>query len=158
MTDSPFMFKLTSQSLEKINLKKSLASPLAGAFSSFEGWVRNQHEGKKVIALQYEAHEKLCLNESKKIIAEAKRKFNLINVRIFHRVGHLKVGEMAVWIGVVASHRDSAFKACRYLIDEIKKRLPIWKREIYRDGDSGWVNCEIGSHTTVSPLTKNQLL
>jgi len=57
-------------------------------------------------------------------------------------VGHLELGEMAVWVGVSAGHRDDAFKACRHIIDEIKHRLPIWKKEYYADGDSGWINCQ----------------
>ena len=62
--------------------------------------------------------------------------------RCVHRVGLLELGECAVWIGVASPHRDEAFKACRYIIDEIKVRLPIWKKEHYVNGDSGWVNCE----------------
>ncbi len=116
-----------------------MSSPQAGAFVSFEGWVRNHHQGKKVVALEYEAHQKLCLTEANKILAEMKKQFDVLDARIVHRIGRLKVGEVAVWIGVTASHRDQAFKACRFLIDEIKQRLPIWKKEIYANGDSGWV-------------------
>lgn len=115
-------------------------SPQAGAFCAFEGWVRNHHQGKKVVALEYEAHEKLCRAEANKILAEMKKQFEVLDARIVHRIGRLDVGAMAVWIGVTSSHRDQAFKACRFLIDEIKKRLPIWKKEIYANGDSGWVN------------------
>ena len=129
------MFRLTSQSIKK----QSLPSPQAGAFVSFEGWVRNHHQGKKVVALEYEAHKKLCLTEANKILAEMKKRFDVLDARIVHRIGRLKVGEVAVWIGVTSSHRDQAFKACRFLIDEIKQRLPIWKKEIYANGDSGWV-------------------
>lgn len=118
-----------------------MTSPSAGAFCSFEGRVRNHHQGKKVVELQYEAHEKLCLAEAKKILAEVKNKFDVVDVHIIHRIGRLKVGRIAVVIGVLASHRDHAFKACRYVIDEIKQRLPIWKKEIYTNGNSGWVNC-----------------
>jgi molybdopterin synthase catalytic subunit len=136
------MFTLSSKSLKSNNLKQHLSSPYAGAFTSFEGWVRNHHQGKKVVALEYEAHEKLCRAEADKILKEAKKQFDIIDAEVIHRVGHLKVGDMAVIVGVTAAHRDHAFKACRYLIDEIKKRLPIWKKEIYANGDSGWVNCE----------------
>ena len=76
-------------------------------------------------------------------LKEAKKQFDILEARIVHRIGHLNVGDMAVWIGVTAPHRDQAFKACRFLIDEIKKRLPIWKKEIYLNGDSGWVNGDV---------------
>ncbi len=137
------MFKLFSTPLEQINLKEGLISNTAGAFSSFEGLVRNHNENRDVIALEYEAHEALCLKEAEKIFAEVRQKFNIINLRCFHRVGKLQIGEMAVWVGVIASHRDDSFKACRYIIDEVKKRLPIWKKEYYADGDSGWINHDV---------------
>ena len=79
---------------------------------------------------------------SEKVLAEAQARFPFLEARCVHRVGLLEIGECAVWIGVAAKHRDEAFKACRYIIDEIKVRLPIWKKEHYADGDSGWVNCE----------------
>jgi len=136
------MFKLTSTPLENINLKENFTSEQAGAFASFEGWVRDHNDGKSVESLEYEAHAKLCGTEAQKILNLAAKKFNIIDARCFHRVGRLRIGEMAVWVGVVASRRDDAFKACRFIIDDIKHRLPIWKKEFYTDGDSGWVNCE----------------
>ena len=136
------MFLLSPTPLEKFILKHKLSSPESGAFASFEGLVRNHNDGKKVIALEYEAFEALALKEANKIFKEAKAKFEVIDVLCFHRVGKLSIGEIAVWVGVSAAHRDSAFKACRYIIDEIKTRLPIWKKEYYKNGDSGWVNCE----------------
>lgn len=125
-----------------MNLKENLCSSHAGAFCSFEGWVRNHNEGKNVSALEYEAYEPLCQKEAQKIFQEARQRFDTIDMKVVHRVGKLNVGEMAVWVGVTAGHRDDAFKACRYLIDEIKHRLPIWKKEYYTNGDSGWVNCQ----------------
>ncbi len=134
------MFQLTSKSINAQNLAKSLKSTQAGAFCAFEGWVRDHHQGKKVFALEYEAHKKLCQKEANKILTEMHQQFDTLQAGIVHRVGHLQVGEIAVWIGVSASHRDQAFKACRFLIDEIKQRLPIWKKEFYVTGDSNWVN------------------
>ena len=135
-------FRLSSIPLEKINLKANISSPKAGAFTCFEGIVRNHNHGKEVRALEYEAHAKLCTKEAKRILQEASKKFDVISIKCFHRIGKLKVGEMAVWVGVSAAHRDAAFQACRYLIDQIKSRLPIWKKEYYANGDSGWVNCD----------------
>ena len=72
---------------------------------------------------------------------ETKERFKILETRCVHRVGKLNVGDMAVWVGVISRHRDEAFIACRYIIDELKARVPIWKKEYYADGESGWVNC-----------------
>ena len=135
------MLQLSHIPLEQLNLREGLNSPEAGAFCSFEGWVRNHNEGRRVIALEYEAEPSLCQKEMEKIFKEAETKFDVLEAKVFHRTGKLNVGEMAVWVGVIASHRDEAFKACRYLIDEIKNRLPIWKKEYYLDGHSNWAGC-----------------
>ena len=136
------MFLLSSIPLEKLIPKNKLASLKSGAVVTFEGLVRDHNDGKKVIALAYEAFDKLAAKEADKIFKEAKSKFDVLEIKCFHRVGKPSVGEMAVWVAVSAAHRDSAFKACRYIIDEIKTRLPIWKKEYYTSGDSGWVNCK----------------
>ncbi|HTL50065.1 MAG TPA: ThiF family adenylyltransferase [Steroidobacteraceae bacterium] len=124
----------------------SLAAPLeradAGGFASFEGRVRNHHEGRAVTALDYEAFEALAVAEGGRIVADALRRHGALEARCVHRLGRLAVGEVAVWIGVSAPHRAEAFAACRAIIDAVKHRLPIWKKEHYSDGDSGWVNCE----------------
>ncbi len=135
------MFYLSQNSLEHLNLKQDMLSDEAGGFACFEGWVRNHNEGKKVIALEYEAFDQLCQTEAQKIFNEVRQKFDILKMKCVHRIGRLNIGEMAVWVGVSAPHRDDAFKACRYIIDEIKKRLPIWKKEYYENGDSGWVGC-----------------
>ena len=136
------MFQLSPLELNTKELKTNLLSSNAGACSIFEGWVRNHNEGKEVIALEYEAYDELCQKEAEKVFQEAQEKFRIINCACVHRIGRLEVGAIAVWVGVSAPHRDSAFKACRYIIDEIKTRLPIWKKEYYANGDSGWVGCE----------------
>ena len=136
------MLQLLHIPLEQLNLREGLNSPEAGAFCSFEGWVRNHNEGRRVIALEYEAEPSLCQKEMEKIFKEAETKFDVLEVKVFHRIGKLNVGEMAVWVGVSASHRDASFAACRYVIDELKHRLPIWKKEYYESGISGWINCK----------------
>ena len=136
------MFKLSPSPLKPLDLRKEFAAAEAGAFACFEGWVRNHNDGKKVKALSYEAYEPLCRKEAKKVLKQAKNRFAVISAKCFHRIGDLTVGEIAVWVGVTAAHRDDAFKACRYIIDEVKARLPIWKKEHYENGDSGWVGCE----------------
>jgi len=134
--------KITSGPISPDTLRDDLVNPSAGAYVSFEGWIRNVNEGHDVLRLEYEAYEPLAVTEGLVVIEEAIARFSVLNARCVHRVGLLEIGECAVWVGVSSGHRDEAFKACRYIIDEIKVRLPIWKKEHYVDGNSGWVNCE----------------
>jgi len=134
-------FAITSQAIDTTSARLSLAHEAAGAFASFEGWVRNHNESTPVTSLEYEAYTELAEAEGKQVIVEALEKFDLHTAAAVHRVGHLQVGEMAVWVGVTASHRGPAFEACRYIIDELKARVPIWKKEHYASGASGWINC-----------------
>lgn len=139
-------FFLSPTALEQLNLKQDLVTDTAGALSCFEGIVRNVNDGRQVTALEYEAYTDLCEVEMRTIFQEVKNKFNVINVNCFHRTGRLSIGEMAVFVGVTSGHRDDAFLACRYVIDQLKDRLPIWKKEYYASGDSGWLNTQkIGS-------------
>ncbi|GMW00185.1 MAG: hypothetical protein AMXMBFR84_13230 [Candidatus Hydrogenedentota bacterium] len=136
------MFSLSQDTIDTATLKATMIAPEAGAFTSFEGWVRNHNEGKAVTRLEYEAYESMAVAEGCRIVEDAIRRFGLITAHCVHRIGGLGIGDMAVWVGAVSAHRDEAFKACRYIIDEVKHRVPIWKKEYYIDGNSGWVNCE----------------
>ena len=135
-------FRFSRVALDVTALRASLADPACGGYAAFEGWVRDHNEGECVRRLEYEAYETLAVREAERIVAEAVARFVVTHAACAHRVGELAVGELAVWVGVSAPHRDEAFRACRYIIDEIKHRLPIWKKEHYLNGDSGWVNCE----------------
>ncbi|RMF97903.1 MAG: molybdenum cofactor biosynthesis protein MoaE [Gammaproteobacteria bacterium] len=146
----PFAF--SAEPLQPASLRRSLADPRCGAFVSFEGWVRNHNDGREVRALEYEAYEQLGLKEGARIVQEAIERFGVDHAACVHRVGALALGDLAVWVGVSSAHRDAAFAACRYIIDEVKHRVPIWKKEHYADGDSGWVNCErCASHAQPPP-------
>ena len=134
-------FRLSSEPLDPIALKTALINPRAGACVTFEGWVRNRNEGQAVSSLEYEAYPELAEKEASCILDEARAKFTVLETSVVHRVGHLQLGEMAVWVGVTAEHRDAAFAACRYIIDETKARVPIWKKEHYVAGASQWINC-----------------
>ncbi len=136
------MFLLTDQQIERSSLAEMIANDGAGAIVVFEGRVRNRNEGRRVTQLEYEAYGSLVEKEAEKIVLEAKSKFDIIALACAHRVGALTIGETAVWIGVCSEHRDEAYQASRYLIEQIKHRLPIWKKETYTDGSSGWVNCQ----------------
>jgi molybdopterin synthase catalytic subunit len=137
---SPFRFSSTP--IDTRALSAELADPACGGYAAFEGWVRDNNEGEHVRHLEYEAFEALAVREGERIVAEAIARFGVGHAACVHRVGDLGVGELAVWVGVSAPHRDEAFRACRYIIDEVKHRVPIWKKEHYVSGDSGWVNCE----------------
>ena len=130
-------FALSISPLDTARLAESLHAGHAGAFVSFEGRVRNTDGTRTVVALEYDAYPPLCLKEGAAILREALS--GVIDARCVHRVGRLAVGDVAVWIGVIAAHRDEAFRACRYIIDEVKRRAPIWKKEHYRDGSSEWI-------------------
>jgi molybdopterin synthase catalytic subunit len=134
-------FKITAKPIDPEALKRALASDAAGACVTFEGWVRDHNDGEAVVALEYEAHSAIAEQEGAAIIGEARERFAIGSARCEHRIGKLAIGDCAVWVGVSAAHRGAAFDACRYIIDETKRRVPIWKKEHYRDGHSGWVNC-----------------
>ncbi len=134
-------FELATGPIDAAHLAAVLLRPEAGGFASFEGRVRDQNEGRRVTALDYEAFETLAVAEGARIVEAALARHGATAGRCVHRLGHLAVGDTAVWVGVAAPHRGEAFAACREIIDEIKHRLPIWKKEHYDDGDSGWVNC-----------------
>jgi len=135
-------FLLSDVPINPVEEQRHLNDPSAGGFASFEGWVRNHDEGRKVVRLDYQVYPELALVEGERVIAESCHRFEIVSVRCVHRYGELAIGDIAVWVGVSAAHRGSAFSACRYVIDQIKERLPIWKREHYTDGQSVWINCQ----------------
>lgn len=135
-------FRFSHTPVDGHTLRAELLDTHCGGFTSFEGWVRDHNEGQQVTHLEYEAFEALGVREGEKIMQEARERFGVTQVLCVHRLGDLALKDVAVWVGVAAAHRDEAFKACRYIIDEVKHRVPIWKKEHYVSGDSGWVNCE----------------
>ncbi len=135
------MFKISHEPLDLVVLKTGLLDARAGACVTFEGWVRDHNEGRPVQALDYEAYAELAEKEGGLILAEARARFAVQTLVAVHRVGALRIGDLAVWVGVSAAHRGPAFDACRYVIDEVKARVPIWKKEHYTTGASEWINC-----------------
>ena len=105
----------------------------------FIGTVRDSTKGRTVKHLEYEAYESMAVKEMQKIVDEAFKKWPVQNILIHHRTGILKPGETAVVIAVSAAHRDAAFDACRYIIETLKKTVPIWKKEVFEDGEE-WVS------------------
>jgi molybdopterin synthase catalytic subunit len=150
------MFKISPVPLDPAVLQRQLADERAGACVTFEGWVRNRNDGQAVQSLEYESYAALAEKEGARILAEARGKFALLGAVCVHRVGHLQLGDMAVWAGVTAEHRGAAFDACRYIIDETKARVPIWKKEHYVSGATSWINCatrgdHAGPQTPIPP-------
>ncbi len=135
------MFELTELPIDSTALRAKLARPEAGACVVFEGWVRNHHLGQPVNELHYEAFDVMAKLEGDAIVTEIEHRYPGCTVLCVHRTGALRVGELAVWIGVASPHRQAAFLACRRGIEEIKRRLPVWKKEHHPDGAAEWVNC-----------------
>ena len=135
-------FRLSETPFDVAALRAELLDARVGGYASFEGWVRDHHGGRAVIGLRYEAYAALAGQEGERILDEAREKFAILDARCVHRTGDLAIGELAVWVGVAAAHRDAAFAACRFVIDEVKARVPIWKHERYADGDAGWLHPE----------------
>ena len=136
------MLTISKETIDPDALRRDLMDPAAGGFCSFEGWVRNLNDGQTVLRLEYEAYAPLAIVEGEKVLAEAQQMFPHLHAYCVHREGLLEISDCAVWVGVCSPHRDEAFQAFRYIIDQVKVRLPIWKKEHYVDGNSGWVNCE----------------
>ena len=134
-------FSIVHEPIDLEAVRATLEDHRCGAAVFFEGRVRDHNEGRAVDRLEYEVYEPLSVAEGARIIEEARLRWAMLGAVGVHRGGLLELGDMAVVVGVVAPHRDEAFQAARYIIDEAKQRLPIWTREHYRDGDRHWVNC-----------------
>jgi molybdopterin synthase catalytic subunit len=122
-------------------------TPADGAVCLFVGVVRNENQGRAVLRLEYEAYEEMALPLMEDIAAEARRLHPVTDVRLVHRLGRLEIGEASVAVAVSSPHRAEAFAACRFAIDTLKARVPIWKKELYADG-SAWLD---GPGTAVPP-------
>jgi molybdopterin synthase catalytic subunit len=141
-------FALSETTIDAAALARASVDASAGAQVTFEGWVRDHNADRAVRSLAYQAYASLAEAEGARILAEAMQQFPIVDARCVHRVGTLQISDLAVWVGVSAAHRDAAFAACRYIIDEVKKRVPIWKNERYADGESGWLHPD---NTPVDP-------
>jgi molybdopterin synthase catalytic subunit len=136
------MFAISEAPIDVVRLQRGLEADGAGAVVCFEGRVRNFNEGRAVDGLSYQAYIELAEAEGMRIVEEARARFGIERVSCVHRVGDLALGDVAVWAGVSGGHRAAAFDACRYVIDQVKARVPIWKREHYVEGASEWLHPE----------------
>lgn len=129
------VFLLTRNPIDIQTLAGRLRRPEDGAVVVFEGVVRDNANGKDVRFLEYEAYESMALGKIEEIGARAKEKFDIREIAIVHRLGHMEIGECSIAIVVASAHRGPAFDACRYAIDTVKQIVPIWKKEFYTDGE-----------------------
>jgi molybdopterin synthase catalytic subunit len=134
------MFIITDQSIDVDEARQTLLDPSCGAIVSFCGRVRDRNNNKMVTSLEYEAYRPLAIKEGETILKELLTEHAIHSIHSYHRTGRLSIGELSFWIGVSAPHREAAFQACEAGVDRIKERVPIWKKEIYQDGSSRWIN------------------
>jgi molybdopterin synthase catalytic subunit len=129
---------LTLEPLNLVPLFASVQSPERGAVACFLGMVRNHHGGRTVLRLDYSAYAPMVETECARIVAETESRWP-VAIALRHRIGSLEIGDAAVAVVAASAHRDEAFAACRYVIEELKRRVPIWKREEFADGTVEWV-------------------
>lgn len=133
------MIKITEKPIDIQKVIDATTSLGAGAIDVFIGTVRNTAHGKNVVWLEYEAYEAMAVAEIRKIMAEASQKWPILGSAVCHRVGTLKPGEASVAIAVSAPHRKEAFEACQFIVNQLKEKVPIWKKEIFEDGEE-WIS------------------
>lgn len=133
------MAHLTTNPLDLAGLLAAVAGPGYGAVTSFVGVVRDHHRGRPVLGLEYTAYAPMAEAACAAIVAEAEARWP-VRLRLVHRLGELAIGDASVAIAASSAHREDAFAACRYAIEELKRRVPIWKRERYADGTEEWVD------------------
>ncbi len=137
------MFRVSREPIDLNALVEYVTDPEAGAVVPFIGTTRNHNEGRRVIALDYEAYPEMAEKELARIGAEAKQKWPICKMAIVHRLGPVQIGEASVIIVVSSAHRDAAFAASRFAIEEIKKTVPIWKKEVFEGGEV-WIGTQSG--------------
>ncbi len=130
---------LTAETIDVHSVLAMVQSPSRGGIASFVGVVRDHHQGRSVVRLTYSAYAPMVEAECARVVSEAEQRWP-VTVALRHRIGTLEVGEVAIAVAVGAGHRDAAFEACRHVVDEVKRRAPIWKRELYADGGTAWVD------------------
>jgi molybdopterin synthase catalytic subunit len=130
---------ISEEPLDVDSIYRRVSSGSAGAVDIFVGTVRNVTKGKKVLRLEYEAYQSMAIKEMQKISLEASAKWPIQKIVIHHRIGTLEIGDAAVVIAVSTPHRHDSFDACRYVIDTLKQSVPIWKKEVFEDGEV-WVS------------------
>ncbi len=134
------MITITPQPIDVQQVIKEAGHPEAGAVNVFIGTVRNAAaSGKGVVRLEYEAYESMAVSEIQKIVDEALQRWMVKGWAICHRIGHLKPGEVSVVVAISTAHRKASFEACQFVIDTLKAKAPIWKKEVFEEGEE-WIS------------------
>lgn len=141
------MFRVTHEAIDLNELVRHVTDPEAGAIATFIGTTRNNNEGRRVIALDYEAYPEMAEKELARIGDDARKQWAICRMAILHRLGPVQIGEASVIIAVSSAHRDAAFAASRFAIEEIKKTVPIWKKEVFEGGEV-WIGTQTGQPFT----------
>lgn len=139
------MIQLTGDEIDYTRLTESVRSQQAGAVVLFLGTVREMTDGRQTVALDYDAYPPMAEAQMRQLEAEARAKWPVVEIGMVHRLGHLELGDISVAVAVSAPHRQEAFAAGRFLIDELKRRVPVWKKENWADGTTEWVHPETGT-------------
>jgi MoaE-MoaD fusion protein len=129
------LYLLTRECIDSQAIANSLKNPEDGALVVFEGIVRNNSQGKSVRFLEYDGYESMALKKLEELGDRARRQFEIRDIAIVHRLGHMEIGDCSVVIVIASAHRGPAFDACRFIIDTLKEIVPIWKKEFYEDGE-----------------------
>jgi len=132
-------FELTTEPIDVGQVARRVVLPECGATVTLDGYAREWTSGKRTLYLVYEAYDSMALTEMQRLGAEAHKKFDIAHLGIVHRTGRLDIGETSVVIAASAPHRKAAFEACEWAIRELKRTVPIWKKEIFEDGEETWV-------------------
>ncbi len=133
------IFEITREPIDKLGLEKRLLTGAAGAVVTFDGVVRDNTRGRRVISLQYDAYEPMAVKEMRRIGVEIRERWpDVERIGVIHRFGPMEISESSIAIVITSAHRRVAFEACRYAIDRLKQTVPIWKKEIFEDGEE-WV-------------------
>jgi molybdopterin synthase catalytic subunit len=137
------MFRVVREPIDLQELVRYVTDPSAGAIATFIGTTRNNNDGRRVLALDYDAYPEMAEKELGRIGDDAKKNWRIERMAIVHRIGPVAITEASVIIAVSAAHRDDAFQACRFAIEEIKKTVPIWKKELFEGGEL-WIGTQTG--------------
>jgi molybdopterin synthase catalytic subunit len=141
------MIALSADPIDLVAAEAALHCDPAGGIVTFAGTVRNHNKGREVLHLEYEAYAEMAVAQMTRIAETIRKRWPVHRVVLIHRTGKLAIGDAAVFVGVSASHRNTAFEACRYGIDAVKSEVPIWKREVFVGGEV-WIDdcCASGDH------------
>ena len=132
------MFEVTDQPLDPAPLVASVRRDESGAVALFYGVVRNENMGRGVLYLEYDAYPEMALKKMREVAEEVRAKFPITDIGIMHRIGRLEIGETSLLVAVSSGHRKEAFEACHYAVDRIKQIVPVWKKEVWEDGEE-WI-------------------